>query len=147
MRETERAGPQLGLQLHPLEVRGASDLPGPFTAATRGRAGALLVMDDVLISLLKVAILDQAAKHSRPVVANYKEFAEAGALITFAHNVEEEYRQAAYYVHRILRGAKPADLPIEQPRKFELIINMKTAKALGLVIPPSVLLRADQVIQ
>jgi putative ABC transport system substrate-binding protein len=147
VRETERVGPQLGLQLHTLGVRGANDLPGAFQAATRGRVGALFVMDDVRITLLKVPILDQAAKHSLPVFAQYKDFAEAGALLTFAHNVAHEYRQAAYYVHRILRGAKPADLPIQQPTQFELIINMKTAKELGLTIPQSLLIRADEVIQ
>ena len=147
VRETERASTQLGLQLQTLGVRGPSDLPGAFEAAARGRAGALFVMDDVRISLLKVPILDQAAIHSLPVAAQYKEFAEAGALLAFAHNVSEEYRQAAHYVDRILRGAKPADLPIEQPTKFELIINLKAAKALGLTIPPSLLGRADEVIQ
>ena len=147
VRETERVSPQLGLQLQTLGVRGASDLPGAFQAATSGRAGALFVMDDVAITLLRVPILDQAAKHSLPVAAQYKEFAEAGALFTFSAELAAEYRQAAFYVHRILRGAKPADLPIQQPTKFELIINMKPARALGLVIPPSVLLRADQVIQ
>ena len=147
VRETERVGPQLGLQLHTLGVLGASDLPGVFQAATRGHAGALFVMDDVLITLLRVPILDHATKHSLPVFAQYKEFAEAGALLTLAHNLADEYRQAAYYVHRILTGAKPADLPIQQPTKFELIINMKTAKGLGLVIPPLMLLRADRVIE
>jgi putative ABC transport system substrate-binding protein len=147
VRELERVGPQLGLQLQTLGVRGASDLPGALQAATRGRAEALFVMDDVPITLLKVPILEEAAKHSLPVFAQYKEFAEAGALLTFAHNVADEYRQGAYYVDRILKGAKPADLPIQQPRTFELIINLKTANALGLTIPPLLLLRADEVIQ
>jgi putative ABC transport system substrate-binding protein len=147
VKETERVAPQLGLQLHTLGVRGASDLPEAFQAVTRGRARALFLMDDVLITLLKVPILDQATKHSLPVFAQYKELAEAGALLTFAHSVAAEYRQAAYYVDRILRGAKPADLPIQEPKTFELIINMKTANALGLTIPASVLLRADRVIE
>ena len=104
-------------------------------------------MDDVRISLLKGPILDQAAIHALPVAAQYKEFAEAGALLAFAHNVSDEYRQAAHYVDRILRGAKPADLPIEQPTKFELIVNLKAAKTLGLTIPQSLLARAVQIIE
>ena len=147
VRETVGVSTQLGLELQTLGVRGASDLPGAFQAITRGRAGALFVMDDVAITLLRVPILNQAAMHSLPVAAQYKEFAEAGALFTFAHDLTAEYRRGAYYVHRILRGAKPADLPIEQPTKFELIINMKTAKAFGLTIPASVLLRADRLIE
>ena len=147
VRETERASTQLGLQLQTLGVRGPGDLPGAFQAVARGHAGALFVMDDVRITSLKVPILDQAAKHSLPVFAQYQEFAEAGALLTFAHKLSDEYRQAAYYVDRILRGAKPADLPIQQPMKYELIINLKAAKALGLTIPQSLLLRADQIIE
>jgi putative ABC transport system substrate-binding protein len=147
VKETERVGGQMGLQLYTVGVRGADDLPGVFQAATRGRAEALFVMDDVRITLLRGPILEQAAKYSLPVAAQYKEFAEAGALITFAHSATDEYRRAAYYVDRILRGAKPADLPIEQPTTFELIINLKAAKALGLVIPPMLLLRADRIIQ
>ncbi len=88
-----------------------------------------------------------AARQSLPVFAQYREFAEAGALITYAHALADEYRQAAYYVDRILRGTKSADLPIQQPTKFELILNLKAAKALGLTIPQSMLLRADEVIQ
>jgi len=101
----------------------------------------------VPITLLKRPILDQAARQSLPVFAQYREFAEAGALVTFAHVLADEYRRAAPYVDKILRGAKPADLPIEQPTKFELVINLKAAKALGLTIPQSLLQRADEIIQ
>jgi putative ABC transport system substrate-binding protein len=113
----------------------------------RGRAQVLLVQDDVPITLLKQPIIDQAARQSLPIFAQYREFVEAGALVTFAHALAGEYRQAASYVDRILRGTKPADLPIQQPTKFELILNLKTAKALGLKIPAAILALADEVIQ
>jgi putative ABC transport system substrate-binding protein len=147
MRDTVRASTQLGLQLETHGVRGASDLAEVFQAASRARAQALLVQDDVPITLLKRPILDQAARQSLPVFAQYREFAEAGALVTFAHALADEYRQAASYVDRILKGAKPADLPIQQPTRFEVILNLKAAKALGLTIPRSVLARVDEVIQ
>ena len=92
-------------------------------------------------------ILDEAARHSIPVVAQSKGVAEAGTLLTFAHRATDEYRRAAYYVDRILKGVKPGDLHVEQPTTFELVLNLKTAKALGLTIPPSLLARADEVIQ
>ena len=97
--------------------------------------------------MLGVPILDEAARHSIPVVAQYKGVAEAGTLLTFAHWATDEYRRAAYYVDRILKGVKPGDLPVEQPTKFELVINLKTAKTLGLAMPPSLLVRADQLIE
>ena len=118
-----------------------------FQAAAGGRAQALLVQDDVTVTLLKQAIVDQAARQSLPVSAQYREFAEVGALVTFAPARADEYRLAAFYVERILKGSKPADLPIQQPTTFELILNLKGAKALGLAIPPSVRLRADEVIE
>jgi len=104
-------------------------------------------MADVRSTLLGVPILDEAARRSIPVVTQYKGVAEAGTLLTFAPRATDEYRRAAYYVDRILKGVKPGDLPVEQPTKFELVINMKPAKALGLTIPPSLLARADEVIQ
>lgn len=143
----EHASPSLGLQLQLIPVRGPADFPGAFQAAIAGRAGALFVVDDVLITTHKVHFLALAAKHSLPVVASYKEFAEAGALMTFGTSVPYEYRRAAHFVDRILKGTKPADLPIEQPTKFLFVINLKTAKALNLTIPRSLLLRADEVIE
>ena len=104
-------------------------------------------MADVRSTLLGVPILEKAARHSIPVVAQYKGVAEVGTLLTFAPRATEGYRRAAGYVDKILKGAKPADLPVERPTKFELVINLKTAKTLGLTIPPSLLLRADEVIQ
>ena len=147
VKDTVQANTHMGLQLETHGVRSASDLPEVFQAAVRTRAQALLVQDDVRVTLLKRLIIDQAARQSLPVFAQYREFAEAGALVTFAAAVAGEYRQAASYVDRILKGSKPADLPIQQPTKFELILNLKAAKALGLAIPPSVRMRADEVIE
>ena len=104
-------------------------------------------MADVWSTLLGVPILDEAARHSIPVVAQYKGVAEADTLLTFVHRAIDEYRRAAYYVDRILKGVKPGDPSVEQPTTFELVINLKTATAIGLTIPPSVLARADEVIQ
>ncbi len=142
VKDTVHANSQLGLQLDVHGVRGASDLPEVFQAAARGRAQALLVQDDVRVTILKQAILDQAARQSLPVFAQYR-----APLVTFATAVADEYRQAASYIDRILKGAKPADLPIQQPTRFELILNLKTAKTLHLTIPQSMLARADEVIQ
>ncbi len=131
--ELERASSQLGLQFLRLPVRGrVSDFAGAFQAASRARAEALAVVDDTAITRHRGQILALAAHHSLPVVSIYKDFAEAGGLIAYGPNLQALYRRAAHYVDRILKGAKPSDLPIEEPTKFELVINLKTAKALGL---------------
>jgi len=145
--ETERRSAQLGLQFLRLPVRDPSDFPDAFQAAIRAHTEALFVMDDGAITKHRRQLLDLAAKHSLPVVSIYKDFAQAGGLIAYGPSLPAVYRRAAYYVDRILKGAKPANLPVEQPSTFELVINLKTAKALGLTIPQSLLLRADEVIQ
>ena len=146
--ELEHASSQLGLQFLRLPVRGrASDFPGAFQAATRARAEALAVVDDTAVTKHRDQILTLAANHSLPVVSIYKDFAEAGGLIAYGPNLPALYRRAAHYVDRILKGAKPSDLPIEEPTQFDLVVNLKAAKALGLTIPPSVLLRANHVIE
>jgi putative ABC transport system substrate-binding protein len=145
--ETERRSAQLGLQFLRLPVRDPSDFPGAFQTATRAHTEALFVMDDGAITKHRRQLLDLAANHSLPVVSIYKDFSQAGGLIAYGPSLPALYQRAAYYVDKILKGAKPADLPVEQPTKFELVINLKTAKALGLTIPPSVLLRADEVIE
>ena len=148
LRAVERASVTLGLQLLRLPVRGESDLAGAVQAAMAGRVGALLVNDDAAITKHRVEFFAIAAKHGLPPVASfYKDFAEAGGLVAYGASPVAMYRRAAYFVDRILKGAKPRDLPIEQPTKFDLVINLKTAKALGLTIPPSLLARADQVIE
>ena len=141
------ASRELGLQLLLLPVHGPNDLVGAFEAATHGRIEALIVIDDVVATQHRVEILSLAAAHSLAVVSQYKTFAEAGALLAYGPSTSAMYRRAAYYVDRILRGTNAGDLPVEQPSKFDLAINLKTAKALGLVIPPSLLARADEVIE
>jgi putative ABC transport system substrate-binding protein len=141
------ASRELGLELVILPVHGPDDLIGAFQAATRGRAEALIVMDDVVATQHRVEILNLAATHSLPVVSHYKTFAEAGALLAYGPSTSAMYRRAAYYVDRILKGANAGDLPVEQPTKFDLVINLKTARELGVAIPPSLLERADEVIE
>lgn len=148
IRNAERAAQTLGIQLHPvLTVRGASDLEGAFQAAIRSGAAAALRMADTTVSMLRAQTVALAAKHRLPVMYYFPEDVEVGGLVAYGMSRTAQYRQAATFVHKILRGAKPRDLPIEQPTKLELAINLKTAKALGLTIPPSLALRADQVIE
>ena len=141
------ASRELGLELLLLPVHGPADLIGAFQAATRGRVEALIVIDDVVTTQHRVEILNLAATHSLAVVSQYRAFAEAGALLAYGPSTPAMYRRAAYYVDRILKGANAGDLPVEQPTKFDLVINLKTAKALGVTIPPSLLARADEVIE
>jgi len=147
-RETESAARSLGVQVQSLEVRAPNpDFAGAFSAITRYRADALLTLSQPLIRVYREQIVDFTAKRRMPAIFHTRKFVEAGGLMSYAADVIELYRRAATYVDKILKGAKPADLPVEQPTKFELIINLKTAKALDLTIPPSVLYRADKVIK
>jgi putative ABC transport system substrate-binding protein len=145
--ETERRSVQLGLRFVRLPVIEPADFPGAFQTATRARAEALFVMDDGAITQHRKQLSELAARHSLPVVSIYRDFAEAGGFIAYGPDLPTMYRSGARYIDRILKGAKPAHLPLEQPTKFHLVINLKTAKALGLAIPPSLLQRADQVIE
>ena len=147
MSAIKAASRELGLGLLLLPVHGPADLVGAFQTATRGRIEALIVIDDVVITQHRVEILNLAATHSLAVVSQYRAFAEAGALLAYGPSTSAMYRRAAYYVDRILKGANAGDLRVEQPSKFDLAINLKTAKALGLVISPSILARADEVIE
>jgi putative ABC transport system substrate-binding protein len=147
VREMEAAGRGLGIQLLRIPVRGPGEFIEAFDVARRGRADALVVNDDAFITKHRSHILDLARKHALPVAALYKEFPEAGGLLAYGASPPAIYRRAAQYVDRILKGANPRELPIEQPTKFDLVINLKSARALGLTIPPSVLLRADEIIQ
>ncbi len=147
VREVEGAARTLGVQLQMLDVRVPNELDGAFAAMTRDRADALLLLPDTMFFLHRARIASLAAKSRLPTVSGAREFVKAGLLMTYGRNLPYEFRRAATYVDKILKGAKPSDLPVEQPTTFELIINMKTAKALGLKIPQSVLIRADQVIQ
>ncbi|MGB6805520.1 MAG: ABC transporter substrate binding protein [Pseudolabrys sp.] len=130
-----------------LPVRGQGDLTTAFQTASRSRAEVLIVLADVVATQHRDEILNLAATHSLAVISQYRAFAEAGALLAFGPNASALYRRAAYYVDRILKGANAGDLPVEQATKFDLVINLKTAKALGLTIPSSLLERADEVIE
>jgi putative ABC transport system substrate-binding protein len=146
-RELEGASARLGVQLHPMGVRGSSDLEDAFKAAARARASALFVIEEGTLFPHRARILSLAAQHRLPAASQFREFAEAGGLLSYGPNLSDLFRRAATYVDKILKGTKPGNLPVEQPTKFELVINLKTAKALGLTIPQSVLGRADQVIE
>ncbi len=146
-KEIQLPARQLGIQLHSLEVRSPNDFDKAFEDATRARAGALFIMPDPVITTNLKRIADLAAKSRLPSIFQFSEFADAGGLVAYGPDRADLYRRAATYVDKILKGAKPGDLPIEQPTKFELVVNMKTAKALGITIPQSVLFRADRVIE
>ena len=141
-----RARPS-GVQLQGVQVRAPDELPGAFSAMVTERAHAVLVLPDPLTYIHRRYVADLAAKQRLPSIGGPREFAEAGCLLSYWAETTDLYRRAAAYVDRIFKGAKPADLPVEQPTKFELVINLKTAKALGLTIPQSLLQRADQVIE
>jgi putative ABC transport system substrate-binding protein len=134
------------LELLPVGAQTAADLEGAFSTMARRGAQALLVFNVVPFITARQRIAELAVAHRLPTVVQGRTFAEAGGLISYYHSGEETWRHATVYVDKILRGAKPADLPVEQVTKLELVINLKTAKALGITIPPSVLLRADRVI-
>jgi len=145
--ETQLPARQLGIQLHSLEVRSTNELDKAFEAATRVRADVLAIMPGpVFVTNLK-RIADLATKRRLPSMFHLREFADAGGLMAYGPDRSDLFRRAATYVDKILKGAMPADLPIERPIKFELVINRKTAKALGIEIPQSILLRADEVIE
>jgi putative ABC transport system substrate-binding protein len=147
VRETEAAARVLGVQLQPLEMRAPEEIDRAFEAAIRGRASALIVVDNPLVLSHRARIVALAAKSRLPAIYGFREVVEAGGLMSYAADLSDLLRRAATYVDKILKGAKPADLPVEQPTKFEFVINLKTAKALGLTIPQAILFRADQVIQ
>jgi putative ABC transport system substrate-binding protein len=137
----------LGLQIQPLEVRTPDDFEAVFQSAAKGGARALTVSTHPIFTGSRNRILDFAAKNRLPGIYPWREYVEDGGLMSYATNLPDLYRRAAYYVDKILKGAKPADLPVEQPTKFELVINLKAAKQIGLTIPQSVLYRADRVIK
>jgi len=147
LREAEVAARSLKMRLQVLEARAPTEFAGAFSAATKESAGALLVVGDPMFFGERTRIVELAAKNRLPLMASQKEYAEAGGLLAYGIDHRDSFRRAATYVDKILKGAKPGDLPIEQPTKFEFVINLKTAKALGLTIPPSLLGRADEVIQ
>ncbi|OGK95810.1 MAG: hypothetical protein A3D33_15585 [Candidatus Rokubacteria bacterium RIFCSPHIGHO2_02_FULL_73_26] len=146
-KQTRAAAQVLRMNVLSLGVRTMEEIEGAFAAIVRERPGALLVLADRLFLHHRARIMDFAARHRLPGVHAYRELVEAGGLMSFGPSYADMHRRAAYFVDRILKGAKPADLPVERPATFELVINLKAAKALGLTIPQSVLLRATEVIQ
>ena len=137
----------LGVRLQVVEARGPEDFDRAFSDMTRARAGALTVLATPVFDSERRRLVDLAAKNRLPTVYSYRSYVEAGGLMSYGPDLPDSFRRAATYVDKILKGAKPADLPVEQPTKFELVINLKAAKALGLTIPRSLLQRADQIIQ
>ena len=147
LKRLQEVAPALGVKLQPLAVRDLGDLEAAFAAAIREKAGALLVFREQIFVVHRQQIVKFVGMNRLPAAYGSSSFIEVGGLLVYGVNVPDMLRRAGGYVDKILKGAKPADLPIEQPTKFELIINLKTAKALGLTIPPSLLQRADQVIE
>ena len=147
LNRAEVAARVLGVGLQFVEARGPNDFDKAFSEMTRARAGAVTVLGSGMFFNERRRLVALAAKNRLPAVYPVREFVEAGGLMTYAANLTEQFRRAAAYVDKILKGAKPADLPVEQPTKFELVINLKTAKALGLTIPQTLLQRADMIIQ
>jgi ABC-type uncharacterized transport system substrate-binding protein len=145
--QVEVAARRLGLHLQSLEIRGPKELESALRAAINGRAEALLVVPGRLTGFLSRRIIDGAAQSKIPVISGWREFAESGAVLSYGPDRVESAKRTVIYVDRILKGARPGDLPVEQPTKFELVVNLKAAKALGLIVPRSVLQRADQVIE
>jgi putative ABC transport system substrate-binding protein len=147
VRHAQDAARALGVRLQLLGARGPGEIDSAFAAMTHEQASAVIVLVDAVLQNNRTRITDLAARHRLPAVYGLSEYAESGGLLAYGPNRLDMFRRAVTYVDRILKGAKPGDLPVEQPSTFALAINLKTAKALGLTIPPSLLLRADQVIE
>ena len=147
LKETEAGAKRLGIRLQILEARSPDDLEGAFRAATKEQANALIVLADALFFAQRGRLGNLAIKHRLPSMFDDAQSVEVGGLISYGASLTDLFRRAAGYVDKILKGAKPADLPVEQPMKFELVINLKTANQIGLVVPPNVLARADRVIK
>jgi putative tryptophan/tyrosine transport system substrate-binding protein len=145
--ETQAAALALGLRLHSQEVGGPQDFEGAFARTAQARPEALLVVGDALLAMHRPQIVEFATQQHLPSVLTGREWVVASGLMSYGSSVRDRFRRAAYYVDRILKGTKPADLPVEQPTKFELVINLKTAEALGLTIPPTLLFQADEVLR
>ena len=147
IRDVKVAARSLGVQLQLLEARGPNDFHGAFAAMAKERVEALLIVADSMLGFYRTRLADLAARSRLPAVYGLREHVDAGGLLFYGPSITDLFRRSATYVDKILKGAKPGDLPVEQPTKFELVINLKTAKALGLSIPQSILVRADEIIQ
>ena len=147
VREVQLAARSLGAQVQVLDARNPDQLDSAFAAMTREHAAALLVLTDSMLVGQRQRVANLAARSRLPALYSQREFVDAGGLVSYGPSLSDMFRRAATHVDKILRGGKPSDIPVEQPTKFELVINLKTAKALGLTVPQSLLLRADEVIQ
>jgi putative ABC transport system substrate-binding protein len=147
LRGVEAMGRRINVEVTRLNIQGPGDIEPAFESARRERVGGLVVLRDPVVITYRARVVELAAKHRLPVMYGWREFVDAGGLMSFEPSLPDLHRRAAGLVDRILKGARPADLPIEQSSKFDLVINLKTARALGLTIPPSMLLRAEQVIE
>jgi putative tryptophan/tyrosine transport system substrate-binding protein len=147
LKEMELAAPALGIVLQSLPIRNANEIDASLSAAMQANAQAIITMDDPLVQSQSAHVVAFAMRQRLPVMGEFRPITEAGALMSYGPNQIDMWRRAAAYVDKILKGAKPADLPVEQPTKFELIVNLKTAKALGLAVPDTLLARADEVIE
>jgi putative tryptophan/tyrosine transport system substrate-binding protein len=147
LREMKVAAEAFGMQLQYLDVLGPKDIETAFQAARNGRAEAVLVLGSSVLLLERTQVVELVGRNRLPAIYSQREFLDAGGLMTYGPNFADLWRDAATYVDKILQGAKPADLPVERPKRFELMINLKTAKQIGLTIPPNVLARADRVIK
>ena len=147
LKEYEAAGPFVGLRVRLVELRAADDLGRVFTAMAASRVDALLVPGDTLLFMERRRVVELAREHRLPAMYSSREFTQAGGLMSYSARLAEQFRRSATYVDKILRGAAPATLPVESPSQYELVINLGTAKALGLAIPPPLLIRADEVIR
>jgi ABC-type uncharacterized transport system substrate-binding protein len=147
LKEAEAAARSMNVQIQPLQVRAPGDFVAAFSAMKKDRAGGLIALGSSMFFAERKQIMELAAQSRLPSMASFREYAEAGGLMTYGANLQESFRRSATYVDKILKGAKPGDLPVEQAVKFQLVINLKTAKEIGLTIPQFLLQRADEVIQ
>jgi len=147
MKETEAVAPSLGIKLQSLEIRESNDLEPAFSAMKKEGATAIVTINSPNFVNLRKQVVDLAAKNRLPAMYAESQWIDAGGLMSYGPNFPDLWRRAATYLDKILKGTKPADIPVEQPTKFELVINLKTAKQIGLTIPPNVLARADRVVR
>lgn len=147
VRVSARAAQTLGLALHTARVLTATELMSAFQDIRRTQSQAIVVLPDAFFGLHLPSIIDFATREGIPVISGWASYAAAGALFTYGPNLDDSFRRLAYYVDRIVKGAKPVNLPVERPTKFELVVNLRTAKALGITVPQSILIRADEVIE
>jgi putative tryptophan/tyrosine transport system substrate-binding protein len=147
LKETQATAQSLGVQLQIVEAKEVADFDAAFSAMGKERAEALIVLVNPMFNVQRRHIIERAERHRLPAIYEWKEFVRSGGLITYGADVQDIYRRAAGFVDKILKGTTPADLPVEGPIRFDVSVNLKTAKALGLTITPSLLLRADQIIE